>query len=394
MPLKVLHISSGNLYGGVETLLATLARERGSCPETEPRFALCFEGRLSSKLSALATPATILGPARTRAPWTIAQARRKLCRAIEELRPDAGVCHMPWSLAMFGPVLTEMGVPLVFWMHDRAHGMHWIERWAGLRRPDFVICNSHFTAESAPRLFPQGVPPYEVLYYPVAAPENAAPSAEDALAVRGELKTAGDAVVIVQVSRMEPYKGHSLLLQALGRLAQFPDWVCWIVGGPQTRSQIGYLQRLQADAANAGISDRVRFVGERSDVGRLLDAADIFCQPNMRGEPFGIAFVEALYHRLPVVSTRIGGAVEIVDDSCGRLVEAGSPAHLAGALQDFIRDERLRTELGRGGPARARSICSPQSNLARLAVIIETCVRAEPRLNAAGPAALGTVSVR
>ena len=69
MSLKVLHISSGNLYGGVETLLATLARERDACQEMEPHFALCFEGRLSSELSAVSIPATILGPVRTRAPW-------------------------------------------------------------------------------------------------------------------------------------------------------------------------------------------------------------------------------------------------------------------------------------------------------------------------------------
>jgi glycosyltransferase involved in cell wall biosynthesis len=378
MPLKVLHISSGNLYGGVETLLATLARESGSCHDMEPHFALCFEGRLSSELSA-STPATILGPVRTRAPWTIARARRRLRRAIEELRPDAGICHMPWSLAVFGPVLTRMGIPLIFWMHDRAHGMHWIEHWAGRRRPNLVICNSHFTSDSVSRLFPRPVPPHVVLYYPVAGPEKPGLSPEEKLAVRAELETAGDAVVIVQVSRLEPYKGHALLLQALARLTHAPSWVCWLVGGPQTQRQLDYLQRLKVEAARAGLSDRVRFIGERSDVGRLLDAADIFCHPNVRGEPFGIVFVEALHHRLPVVSTRIGGAVEIIDENCGCLVEPGSPAALAEALLRLIRDERLRKDLGEGGPERATSISSPKGNLARLAVTLEKCVQAARR---------------
>ena len=370
MPLKVLHVSSGNLYGGVETLLVTLARERGACPQMEPHFALCFEGRLSSELAALHIPATILGPVRTRAPWTIVEARRKLRRAIEALKPDIAVCHMPWSLAIFGPVATRLGIPLVFWMHDRAHGTHWIEHWAGRRRPDLVICNSRFTADSAPRLFPRRTPPREVLYCPVAAPESAGSSAEERLAVRSELETAGDAVVIVQVSRMESYKGHALLLQALGRLIELSGWVCWIVGGQQASHQVGYLQRLQAQAARAGLSDRVRFIGERRDVGRMLGAADIFCQPNLRGEPFGIAFVEALYHGLPVVTTRLGGAVEIIDDTCGRLVEPDSPAHLAEALQRLIRDESLRKGLGAEGPAHARAVSGPDRTLARLALML------------------------
>ncbi|MFZ1103771.1 MAG: glycosyltransferase [Hyphomicrobiaceae bacterium] len=370
MPLKVLHVSSGNLYGGVETLLVTLAREHGACPQMESHFALCFEGRLSSELAAFDNPATILGPVRTRAPWTIVEARRKLRRAIEALKPDIVVCHMPWTLAIFGRVATRLGIPLVFWMHDRAHGTHWIEHWAGRRRPDLVICNSRFTAESAPRLFPRHTPPREVLYCPVVAPESAGTSAEERLAVRTELETAGDAVVIVQVSRMEPYKGHTLLLQALGRLQELSGWVCWIVGGPQAPHQISYLRRLEAQAAQAGLSDRVRFVGERRDVGRLLGAADIFCQPNLRGEPFGVVFVEALYHGLPVVTTRLGGAVEVIDDSCGHLVEPDAPAELAAALQRLIRDASHRKGLGAGGPARARSISGPGRSLARLALML------------------------
>ena len=77
-------------------------------------------------------------------------------------------------------------------------------------------------------------------------------------------------------------------------------------------------------ATELGISDRVRFAGQRDDVPGLLAAADVFCQPNTGPEPFGIAYVEALWSRLPVVATQFGGAQEIVDDSCGLLV-----AHLA-----------------------------------------------------------------
>ena len=49
-PVKVLHVNSGNLYGGVETILVTLARRREQCQGMEPHFALCHEGRLSQEL--------------------------------------------------------------------------------------------------------------------------------------------------------------------------------------------------------------------------------------------------------------------------------------------------------------------------------------------------------
>ncbi|MBV9770678.1 MAG: hypothetical protein JOZ32_13975, partial [Bryobacterales bacterium] len=49
--MRVLHISSGNLYGGVETALVALARFRHYSPAMEPEFALSFEGRLSGELA-------------------------------------------------------------------------------------------------------------------------------------------------------------------------------------------------------------------------------------------------------------------------------------------------------------------------------------------------------
>ena len=50
--LRVLHVHSGNLYGGVETFLTTLARDAAAAPRMTSSFALCFEGRLSNELRA------------------------------------------------------------------------------------------------------------------------------------------------------------------------------------------------------------------------------------------------------------------------------------------------------------------------------------------------------
>src|SRR5579863_1214479 len=50
--MRVMHIVSGRLFGGVETLLVTLARSRDLCPAMDPEFALCFDGRLSEELGA------------------------------------------------------------------------------------------------------------------------------------------------------------------------------------------------------------------------------------------------------------------------------------------------------------------------------------------------------
>jgi glycosyltransferase involved in cell wall biosynthesis len=279
------------------------------------------------------------------------------------------VCHMPWSLAIFGPVARRAGVPLIFWMHDAAQGRHWIERWAGRTKPDLVLCNSRFTAGTLPRLFPRGLPRHEVIYYPVS---NLAVtlSAQERAGLRGELDTPSDACVILQVGRMEPYKGHTLHLDALARLAALPGWVCWIVGGAQRPHEAAYLAELKARGADSGIADRIRFLGERRDVPRLLACADIFCQPNLRGEPFGIVFIEALQAGLPVVTTALGGALEIVDEDCGRRVAPNDPAALADALHELIASPGLRAQLGGRGPARAELLSHPAAALAKMEMLI------------------------
>jgi glycosyltransferase involved in cell wall biosynthesis len=103
----------------------------------------------------------------------------------------------------------------------------------------------------------------------------------------------------------------------------------------------------------------VKFVGQREDVPQLLAAADLFCQPNLTPEPFGIVFIEALYAGLPVVSARHGGAEEIVDEHSGRLVTPNDPAELRESLRTLITDAALRAQLSRGAPLRGAEISDP-----------------------------------
>src|SRR2546428_6850084 len=91
-------------------------------------------------------------------------------------------------------------------------------------------------------------------------------------AMREELDTPQDAVVIVQISRMEALKGHKVHLEALGKLRDLPNWICWMVGAAQRNSEITYAREVEALATKFGISQRVKFLGERSDVANLLNA--------------------------------------------------------------------------------------------------------------------------
>jgi len=361
--VRVLHVHAGNMYGGVEAIMLTLARQRHATPGMESSFALCFAGRFSEALQAAEAPVYWLGNVRIRQPLSIRRARQSLGELLRREAFDVIATHSCWSQAIFGPVVRKAALPSVFYLHGPANGRHWLERWARRTPPDKVICNSQFTAATLQHLYPHTRA--EVVYCPVAPPQLTNSDA-DTKQTRAELKTPEGDTVIIQVSRMEPLKGHFVHLEALSLLKHLPGWVCWQVGGAQGTVEEKYEQRLKEAANRLGIADRVRFLGQRTDIARLLAASDVFCQPNTAPEAFGITFIEALYSHLPVITTDLGGAPEIVDDSCGRLVQPNNAPALASALKLLVEDRALRQTLGEAGFARASSLCDVSSQMSRL----------------------------
>ena len=353
-PLRALHLASGNLFGGVEKTFLYYA----SAPRPalwEPEFALCFDGVLREGLTRLGGVQHDLGVVHLRYSWTVARARARLRRLLSERPYDVVISHSAWLQVLFAPVVRERGLPLAFHLHDVARGKHWLDRLAKRHPPDIVVCNSKFTAQTAYRQFGpvRTVQAYVPVDLTTRRPDPATRSA-----MRASLSTSDDAFVIVQASRFERWTGHRLLLEALGELKNDGRWVCWITDKPQRALEERYSDELKHLARRLGIESRVHFSGHRSDMPELLGAADVMCQPNLAPEPFGSIFVEALHHGVPVVSTTMGAALEIVDESCGILVAPRAPA-VAGALKRLMDEPSLVARLGADGPSRAEALCNP-----------------------------------
>jgi glycosyltransferase involved in cell wall biosynthesis len=183
---------------------------------------------------------------------------------------------------------------------------------------------------------------------------------------------AGNDVVILAASRIEPGKGHLNLVRAVGQLTDLQGWSLWIAGAAQRPHEQAYLDEMQAEIARLGLGSRVRLLGERRDVPLLMTAADVFCQANASPDAFGIVFAEALLSGLPVVTPNMGGAPEIVSESCGRLVAPDDVDALAGALRALVQDAALRRRLGANGPAHAAARVSPEVVLPQFARTLES----------------------
>ncbi len=241
--LKVLHLSSGNLYGGIETLLSAMGRLRHLAPQMDPEFGLCFRGRQWDEL--VATGATVydLGRVRLSRPWAVWRARQRLRPLLLSSRPDVVVTHGCWPHAVFAPVVRRRGIRLVNFVHGEMNGRNWLERLASRTSPDLIFANSHFTAGSVRGVFPNTSVAAWHLPVEKRVVEKAARSQ-----VRSELGTSDDAVVILQASRLERWKGQAVLLAAMGQLRDLRGWECWIAGGVQKAGEAEFLDELGSAA--------------------------------------------------------------------------------------------------------------------------------------------------
>ena len=286
---RALFVHSGNMYGGVERVLCTVAQAGRFGAPLDPHVALCFEGQTADILRRLGVRPTMLGPVKMTRPDLLLKARRALAATIDDLKPDVVVTPTAWAHAAFAPTVRRAGVPLVFWVHELLSGGPWHERLAVRTPPDVLVCNSHFSMSAARQVFP-GVPA-EVVYCPLRFEQPR----EARAAVRDSLGAAADVPVILNVARMEPLKGQAVLIDALAAVGTSRPWACWIAGGAQREEEQRYRQMLVDRVARAGLADRVRFLGHRDDVAALLGAADLYVQPNQGIETFGLSVVEALY---------------------------------------------------------------------------------------------------
>lgn len=362
----ILHIYAGNLYGGIETHLKTLAEfENGPGRPHSGRHqvALCFEGRLARELRNLGKPPWILGDVRFRYPWTVARARRELRDYLNQNPVSHIVAHAAWSYKLAWPVANARKIPISFWNHDILSGQTRLEKFAARHSPFKLITNSQFTRQSVETAFNR---PVDAVIHPVTRFVNLTNRSVARNRLRQEFKTPQDALLITQFSRFERWKGHERLISALGQLKENPDWHLWLVGGTQRPAEDKYREELARLAESLGIRDRVRFPGQRNDIHYVLAASDIHCQLNLSPEPFGLAYVEALAAGIPTVGTNFGGASEIITTECGRLVPPADENALAETLLSLIRDPALRDDLGKAGPAQARRLCDPVAALASL----------------------------
>ena len=225
-------------------------------------------------------------------------------------------------------------------------------RWSTnhlLQRASRISVVSAYARELFERHFPEAAA--KVVLTPGALRTDLTPT-PSAFPVKDGLKT-----IVLTVARISPRKGQLQVIQALQALpaAQRARVEYWLVG---SHSKENYDADLTAAGAQADFP--VKFLGDipddkLDDVYRLADIFAMTSMPHRHSvEGFGLVYLEAGAHGLPVIAHDIGGVREAVaHGTTGLLVTPGDLGGLTAAFARLIGDPALRQSLGAAGRIRA-----------------------------------------
>jgi glycosyltransferase involved in cell wall biosynthesis len=150
--------------------------------------------------------------------------------------------------------------------------------------------------------------------------------------------------VLVTAASLTPHKGHRFLLEALKDIRkEYPSACCVFVGGGLER------RALDQQAKVLGLSDCVIFTGIQEDIRPYLECADLFVLPSLR-ESMGIAIVEAMAKKLPVVASNIDGIPEVIEDGLtGLLAQTASSEDIALKITTMFSNPEKSRQMGEEG---------------------------------------------
>lgn len=144
------------------------------------------------------------------------------------------------------------------------------------------------------------------------------------------------------VGRITPLKGHTFFLEAMAKVIRQMPYVRVRIIGDAPASKQAYKERLLLLVQRLGIADRVEFLGNRRDIPLLLDQSDVLVLSTVTHEAFGRVIVEAQAVGVPVVATKVGGVVDIIDhEKTGLLVLPRDPDAMASAVIRILKDPKL-----------------------------------------------------
>lgn len=329
-PRRITHYTDAATYGGVERVISLLLANRDDAHWRPMLYVHRVPGiqRLAAHALDLGIPCRQI-PVLRGSVEQVSQLRKCLMND----RPDAFHAHLNWPLgARFGILAARLArVPYVVATAHLFHpidGVRWgrAKQWLQAAAIDRYIAVSASVAQCLRENLGVADRKIRVVHNGIEIPAGVSTPKRE---LRDALLQGRCRKVVLTVARLHAQKGLRDLLDAATRL---PD-ICFVIAGDgPEREQLATL------SDSLGLSDRVCWLGHRSDIRDLLAACDLFVLPSIN-EGLPLSVLEAMSERRPVVATDIPGTNEVVSDNrTGWLAPPGNGAALAARIRSALSD--------------------------------------------------------
>ena len=150
-------------------------------------------------------------------------------------------------------------------------------------------------------------------------------------------------ITVTSIARLIPYKGHKYFIEVAKELIKLNDQYQFLIVGDTFPGYESYEEELKILVSENDLHQNIHFLGYRSDIQAILAKTDLFFHPSIAPDPLPTVLFEAIKMKVPLVATKLGGAVEILDNgNCGLLVPHNNEIIAADLINDYFEDEKLK----------------------------------------------------
>lgn len=257
-------------------------------------------------------------------------------KIVRKEKPDVILTHYTRPFLIGGIISSLRNIPIIHNEHSSTHYKNKAAIFVSrlfYRKSKLIICNSQHTASSIENKFGNNLKyKIRVVYNPV----NKRVISCEADIFRDKLSIKKDTLVITHVGGLLPERDQKTLIKAFFLIQkQFPNSVLLIVGKGPCEEELKLL------ANSNHVNSNIIFFGYSNEIGNILEISNIYVNPTL-DEGFGIAVVEAMLQKIPVVLSNAGAHPELIRDKLeGLLYKGGDERSLFNSVAELINNREL-----------------------------------------------------
>ena len=374
---SILYLNKSAEIGGSEISLLLLLKYINKA-QYRPLVALPLNGPLVERINELGVR-TITTPLnninhKSGNPIPYLSTVWNLVKVIRRERIDL-VCSNNEPSNQYGAVAARLcGVPIVCHLRDMVSRAAF--RQAFLKLDDRLIANSQAVAESYLQWCstPEKI---DVIFNGVDL-EDYQPLNIQNVNMRKQWNIPNGTFLLGIAGRIQPSKGHHILIQSLAKVNQASvDYRLAIIGptesttGDKYQLDLAYLNEIKQMIQKLGLEKKVVFCGKQRAMPPVYNAIDLLVLPSFE-EPFGRSLIEAMAMVKPTIATAVGGPLEIVENGkTGLLAPPGDTKQLADAILKLACDRDLAQRMGGEGRKRVERLFKIETHMLKIHNVYE-----------------------